>query len=116
MPRLLGAQAAGYAPVVESLHGADAAAGDNDAADGIQIRDPVRFEEILDAVEATDGDAIALDTAAVERELDRLHRAGFYVEPTCAVAPAALRAYRERGVLDDGADVVVGLSGSGLKG
>ena len=115
VPRLLGAQAAGYAPVVESLHGGDAAAGDNSVADGIQIRDPVRLDEILAAVDATDGDAIALGSEAVERELDRLHRAGFYVEPTCAVAPAALRAYRERGVLD-GDDVVVGLSGSGLKG
>ncbi len=116
MPRLLGAQAAGYAPVVEALHGGAAAAGDNDTADGIQIREPVRFEEILAAVEATDGDAIALGEAAVERELDALHRAGLYAEPTCAVAPAALREYRERGVLNTDEDVVVGLSGSGLKG
>ncbi|WP_254831952.1 pyridoxal-phosphate dependent enzyme [Haloglomus salinum] len=116
MPRLLGAQAAGYAPVVEELHGEAAAAGDNDAADGIQIREPVRFGEILGAVEATDGDAIALGSEAVERELDALHRAGFYVEPTCAVAPAALRAYRERREVAADDDVVVGLSGSGLKG
>jgi len=116
MPRLLGAQAAGYAPVVEALHGAAAAAGDNDVADGIQIREPVRRDEILTAVEATDGDAIAVESAAVERELDALHRAGFYVEPTCAVAPAALREFRERGGLDGDEDVVVGLSGSGLKG
>ncbi|MFC6726422.1 threonine synthase, partial [Halobium palmae] len=54
--------------------------------------------------------------AAVERELDALHRAGFYTEPTCAVAPAALREYRERGVLDADDDVVVPLTGSGLKG
>jgi threonine synthase len=116
VPRLLGAQAAGYAPVVAALHGDDAAAGENDAADGIRIRDPVRFEEILRTIDATGGDAIAVDSAAVERELDALHRAGFYVEPTCAVAPAALRTYRERGVLDADADVVVGLGGSGLKG
>jgi threonine synthase len=116
VPRLLGAQAAGYAPVVAALHGEAAAAGENAAADGIRIRDPVRFEELLDAVATTGGDAIAVDGAAVERELDALHRAGFYVESTCAVAPAALRTYRERGVLDADADVVVGLSGSGLKG
>ena len=50
-----------------------------------------------------------------ERELDRLHRAGFYVEPTCAVAPAALREYRKRGVIEESDDVVVPLTGSGLK-
>jgi len=112
-PRLLGAQAAGYAPIAEALHGETS--DENDVADGIQIREPARREQILDAIEETDGDAIALGADAVEAELDALHRRGFYTEPTCAVAPAALRAYRERGVLDDDADVVVPLTGSGLK-
>jgi threonine synthase len=115
MPRLLGVQAAGYAPIVEQVHGAEAAAGDNDAADGIQIREPARKAQILEAIEETDGDAIALGAAAVEDALDRLHRGGFYTEPTCAVAPAALEAYRARGVLDETDDVVVPLTGSGLK-
>jgi len=115
MPRLLGAQAAGYAPVVEAVHGTGAAAGDNTVADGIRIRDPVQLEGILEAIEASDGDVMALSKAAVTAELDELHRAGFYVEPTCAIAPAALGAYRERGVLAPDDDVVVPLSGSGLK-
>jgi threonine synthase len=113
MPRLLGAQAAGYAPIAGALH--DDVTGENELADGIQIRRPARREQILDAVEATGGDAIALDEEAVETELDALHRRGFYTEPTCAVAPAALREYRERGVIDEDADVVVPLTGSGLK-
>ncbi|EJN59568.1 hypothetical protein HSB1_17260 [Halogranum salarium B-1] len=113
MPRLLGAQASGYAPIADELHGESE--GENDVADGIQIRDPVRKPEILDAIDETGGDAIALDSAAVERELEALHADGFYTEPTCAVAPAALRAYRERGVLDADSDVVVPLTGSGLK-
>ena len=115
VPRLLGVQAAGHAPIVEALHGADAAAGDNDAADGIQIPDPVRRDQILDAIDDTDGDAVAVGGDAVETELADLHVAGFYTEPTCAVAPAALRVYREHGVLDDDEDVVVPLTGSGLK-
>ncbi|WP_277553303.1 pyridoxal-phosphate dependent enzyme [Halobaculum limi] len=115
VPRLLGAQAAGYAPIVESLHGPEAAAGTNDAADGIQIPDPVRGDQILDAIADTGGDAIALDGDAVESELDALHAAGFYTEPTCAIAPAALREYRKRGVLAGDEDVVVPLTGSGLK-
>ena len=115
VPRLLGAQAAGYAPIVAALHGPAAAAGDNEVADGIRIREPVRKRQLLDAIDATDGDAIALSEAAVERELDALHRRGFYTEPTCAVAPAALSVYRDRGVLAPDADVVVPLTGSGLK-
>ncbi|WP_435196670.1 threonine synthase [Natronomonas sp. EA1] len=116
MPRLLGAQAAGYAPIVEALHGPEGGNEKNEVADGIQISQPARKDQILEAIEETDGDAIALSEKAVAVELDRLHAAGFYTEPTCAVAPAALREYRERGVLGPGADVVVPLTGSGLKG
>ncbi|AGB30682.1 Pyridoxal-5'-phosphate-dependent protein beta subunit [Natrinema pellirubrum DSM 15624] len=117
MPRLLGAQAAGYAPIVAAL-GGDTTDADGEAttiADGIQITEPARGTEILEAIEETDGDAIALGGDPIETALDRLHRNGFYVEPTCAVAPAALEQYREDGVIDDGDDVVVPLTGSGLK-
>ena len=68
------------------------------------------------AVEATDGSVVAVGKDETRETLDRLHRRGLYVEPTCAVAPAALERFRKRGVLEDGEDVVVALSGSGLKG
>ncbi len=113
VPRMYGAQAAGYDAIAAELHGP--AAGANDVADGIQIRDPVRKAAILDAIDATGGDAIALPEAPVAAELERLHRAGFYTEPTCAVAPAALREYRERGDIGIDEGVVVPLTGSGLK-
>ncbi|MFB6127723.1 MAG: pyridoxal-phosphate dependent enzyme [Halolamina sp.] len=113
VPTMLGAQAAGYAPIAVARHGP--AEGSNDAADGIQIREPVQADAIRDAIAATDGDAVAVDADATRRALDRLHERGFYTEPTCAVAPAALERYRERGVVDDGDDVVVALTGSGLK-
>jgi threonine synthase len=113
VPRLLGVQAAGYDPIARAF--GNAGEGTNDRADGIRVREPVRREAVVDALERTGGDCIAVGADAVERELDALGRAGFYTEPTCAVAPAALRAYRERGTLDDGADVVVPLTGSGLK-
>jgi threonine synthase len=121
MPRLLGAQATGYAPIADELRGDEESearrdSGSNDVADGIQILDPARKDQILDAIEATDGDAIALDEGPVADALDRLHRGGFYVEPTSAVAPAAVEAYREQGILDEGDEVVVPLTGSGLKG
>ena len=119
VPRLLGAQAAGYAPIADALHGGgDETNGDetNEVADGIQIRDPVQRAAILDAVRETDGDVVALSEHAVERELDALHERGFYTEPTCATAPAALREFRERGVVESDDDVVVALTGSGLKG
>ena len=113
MPRLLGVQAAGHAPIA-AARGSDGA-GENDVADGIQIDRPARGEEILGAIEATDGDAIAVGTDETRAALDALHRAGFYVEPTSAAGAAGLERYRNRGVLDPCADVVVPLTGSGLK-
>jgi len=116
MPRLLGVQAAGRAPIASDPDTTREGVGArNDLADGIRIETPVRGDEIRTAIEATGGDCIAVGETATERALDALHERGFYVEPTSAVAPAALRAYRERGVLDDAADVVVPLTGSGLK-
>lgn len=115
VPRLLCVKAAGYAPIVAERHGQAAATGDNEVADGIRIREPVRRDQIIAATDATDGDTIALPGSAVEDTLDALHRQGFHTEPTCATAPAALDRYRDRGVLAPDADVVVPLTGSGLK-
>ena len=115
VPRLVGAQAAGAAPIVEARHGPDAAAGDNDAADGIQIREPARRGQLLEAIDATDGDAVAVDAETTRRTLDRLRSRGFDTEPTCAVAPAALEWLRTTGAIDDEEDAAVVLTGSGLK-
>ena len=118
IPRLYGVQAAGIAPIVRELHGPEAADPDGtiaEAADGIQIAEPVRSEGVLAAIRGTGGDAIAVGADDLSDELDRLHAAGFYTEPTCAVAPAALTILRERGEIGPDEEVVVPLTGSGLK-
>ncbi|MEF8853350.1 MAG: threonine synthase [Haloarculaceae archaeon] len=124
LPRLLGAQATGAAPIADALgeaRNADGADPDstrdpNEAADGIQIRDPARKDQVLAALRETGGDAIAVGPDPTRREHDRLARAGFHVEPTCATATAALEVFRERGSLSRSEDVVVVLTGTGLKG
>jgi threonine synthase len=108
LPRLLAVQAAGHDPIAADRHGSTGA--ENDLADGIRIDDPVRRTAIDDALDATDGDAIAVDADAVRAARETLGRGGFDVEPTAAVAPAGLRRYRETDVLD-GDDVVVPLTG-----
>ena len=115
LPKLLGVQAKGVAPIAATVGDAGTDDERNDLADGIQITEPARKEEILDAIADTDGDVIAIDGAATSEELETLRRAGFHVEPTSAAAPAALRIFREQGVLDPDDEVVVPLTGSGLK-
>ena len=118
LPRLYGVQTVGYDPVVEAVGGerfVDDEETHTDIADAIQISEPARVDQLVDAIDATDGDAVAVGDGPVETTLDRLHRSGFYVEPTCAVAPAALAHLRESGAIDPDEDVVVPLTGSGLK-
>ncbi|MFP4530482.1 MAG: pyridoxal-phosphate dependent enzyme [Halodesulfurarchaeum sp.] len=114
IPRLLGVQAAGVAPMAAAVGEDRPEATRNDLADGIQIAEPVREREIRRAVRETAGSVIAIDEAATRSAWQALHRVGFHVEPTSAVAVAGLEKFRERG-LDPGADVVVPLTGSGLK-
>ncbi|MFB6222085.1 MAG: pyridoxal-phosphate dependent enzyme [Haloarcula sp.] len=109
MPRLLGAQAAGYSPVADALHGDRSEA--NTLADGIQIREPPREHQLQRAIRSTDSDAVAVSEAATRREHDRLSESGFHVESTCATATAALRKAREAGEIQNEDDVVVALTG-----
>ncbi|AHG00222.1 threonine synthase [Halostagnicola larsenii XH-48] len=128
IPRLLGVQASGCAPVVQRLEGDTSGAETDDAtesgdatetaatlADGIRIAEPAREDELLEAIEASDGDAIAVGDETIETTLESLQASGFNVEPTSAVAPAGLSRYRERGIVEPDDDVVVPLTGSGLK-
>jgi threonine synthase len=117
IPRLIGAQATGAAPIAEALgdEGSKENAP-NTAADGIQIREPARREQIIAAIRDSGGTAVAVGPDATEREHDRLAHGGFHVEPTCATATAALERCRETGVVAPDEDVVVALTGTGLKG
>ncbi|MFC7072361.1 pyridoxal-phosphate dependent enzyme [Halovenus rubra] len=115
MPRLYGVQAAGIAPIAAEQNNRESESV-NTAADGIQISEPPRKGQILDALDSTGGTAIAVSADQTTATLDKLHRNGFYTEPTCAVAPAGLDVLRERGAIGPDEDVVVPLTGSGLKG
>lgn len=117
VPRMLGVQAAGVAPIAGKMGSgtADDESARNDVADGIQIRSPARGDQILDAIDASDGDAIAVGAEPTQDAHERLGAAGFSVEPTSAIAVAGLEAYRNRGAIAPDDEVVVALTGSGLK-
>lgn len=115
VPRLYAGQAAGCAPLVDALHESVPSQGSNVLADGIQIKQPARQEQLLAAIDATDGDAVAVSATEVRTELTRLQERGLHTEPTCAVAIAALATCRDRNLIGGDEDVVVPLTGSGLK-
>lgn len=116
VPRMLGVQAAGVAPVADETPSRPTDdATRNDVADGIQIRSPARRDQIVAAIENSGGDAIAVGAEPTREAHERLGGTGFYVEPTSAIAVAGLEAYRDHGAIAPEDDVVVALTGSGLK-
>jgi threonine synthase len=117
VPALYAVQAAASDPVVRAWEsGAEtvARAGEGPTvADGITTAQPVRGTEILAAVRGSGGMAIRVDDSAILQARDGLARQGLIVEPTSAVPVAALPIVRAH--LRSGADIVVPLTGSGLK-
>lgn len=85
-------------------------------AEGARIPRPERGREILAALRATGGRALAVSEEEIKEAQTELAESGLYVEPTAALAPAGLRRLLAAGFLKEGERVVVPLTGSGLKG
>ncbi len=90
IPRLVAVQAQGFDPVVRAL-GGRTGPGENTLADGLLIPDPPRLDQLVDAVQATDGTAIAIDEPTTRHAMQRLHQRGLLAEPSSAVTLAALQ-------------------------
>jgi threonine synthase len=119
MPRLYGAQPAACAPIVAALE-----AGSTDTApfarratlaEGASIANPVRGRELLAAIRASGGGAVAVEEDEVVAGLRTSAAAGLYIEPTSALAIAAAKRLSDSGAFSEHETVVAVLSGSGLK-
>ncbi len=117
-PRLFAVQAVPCAPLYEAyqrgLGDAFPIEKKETIAEGISSAKPVRGRQILAAVRETGGAALAMSDDATLRARDELALCGLYVEPTSAVAIAALQ--QLRGLIRPDEITVVPLTGSGLKG
>lgn len=119
LPALIAAQPAACAPVVSAF-----AAGANDIApttpgetmaEGTKIGAPSRGRQILSALRDSEGWAEAVTEEDIVAALRELWSQGLYVEPTAAVGAAAfLVAVRDARPIPEG-EVVVLLTGHGLK-
>jgi threonine synthase len=112
LPRILGVQAAGAAPLV-SGHSID---HPETIATAIRIGRPARGEQALQAAEESAGGIIAVSDAAILEMQKRLAREGIWVEPASATGLAGLASQLREGVLDlEGKRVVAICTGHGLK-
>ncbi len=117
LPRLYAVQAAACDPVVRAwesdMDETDTAPEAPTIADGIVVNRPVHGREILAAIRDSGGLALRVDDTAITQAQTLLLQRGLLVEPTSAAPVAALSTVRAHA--GSGAQIVVPLTGSGLK-
>ncbi len=84
-------------------------------ADALLVPEPPRIKEVADATVVSKGSSVAVNLKELKEALKELYGMGFIVEPTSAAPFAALKLLIEEGVIDEGSDVLIPLTGSGLK-
>ncbi|MBN1152935.1 MAG: pyridoxal-phosphate dependent enzyme [Dehalococcoidia bacterium] len=114
-PRLVAVQAAGYSPVSERLGVAGLSGQRSHLADGIAIAAPPREREIAAAVHDTGGFGAIVGDTEIAQALTWLIARGYIVEPTSAVALAALFKSIRNGLVPKGSTVLLPLTGTGMK-
>ncbi len=115
LPRLIGIQAEACAPLAAAWRGQPSGTPGSTIAEGIRIAAPDRAGAILQACRESDGEILTVSEAEIASALLHLGRAGWYVEPTAAVAPAGALKLAAAGRLPATGIAVIPLTGSGLK-
>jgi len=117
MPKIIGVQAASCAPLAHAFHkGLRTIAPiekKDTLAEGIAIAEPIRGEQILDAVSVSRGSFIEVEEEEIRQSLMELSGTGFYVEPTAAATISAVAKYTA--LLTKEENIVSVLTGHGLK-
>jgi len=118
IPRLHCVQPRNVMPLVAAFNGQEW--GPEDAAKtvagGISIAAPSRQWQILDILRLTGGSAVAVEESSIlKMQRDLAEDEGIFAEPTSAAAFAGLEILTSEGVIQEGDDVLVPVTGFGLK-
>jgi threonine synthase len=117
VPRLVGVQSASCAPLYRAFKRGWAeprlVEKRETVAEGIAIAEPVRGRQILEAIQRTDGEILAVTEKEIGMALKEMGRKGHFVEPTSAATIAGLKRYLKKKRRRE--TVVSTLTGTGLK-
>ncbi|HEY7356359.1 MAG TPA: threonine synthase [Ktedonobacterales bacterium] len=118
LPRLLGVQAEGAAPIYQSFHSGKPLEPipANTVADSIAVGHPRNSTKALRAVQASGGAYVTVSDAAILAAIPRLARAtGVFAEPAGVASLAGVIAARESGLIGPRERVITVATGNGLK-
>ncbi len=114
-PLFIGVEGVSVTPIYEELYGKPSITGDSTLADGVMVPNPPRTREIVDVLRKHNGRVVLVDNNGILRALKELYRLGFIVEPTSTLPYIALLKMLEEKIIDKGEEILVPLTGSGLK-
>ncbi len=115
-PLPIGVEGVSVTPIYDNLYcRRQVIRGDSTLADGVMVPNPPRTEEIVGVLRKHNGKVVLVDNKDILKALKELYKLGFIVEPTSTLPYIALLKILEEKVIDKGEDVLIPLTGSGLK-
>jgi threonine synthase len=118
IPKFHGVQAHAVRPVIAALNGEDWSHDDVQPtnASGIAVSKPPRLAEMVEAIKSTNGSGVTVSEESLIEWQKRLSSSeGVFAEMTSAGAFAGLEKLIESGEVERGSNVLVPITGSGLK-
>ena len=114
LPQLIAVQSCHCAPAHARFHGLPPGPVTPTVAEGIAVGEPKRIDEMVEAVRVSGGTFLTVEDDEVLTAQAMLGEMGIYVEATSGTAPAAAMRHFQ-GMNTDALNIVVPLTGSGLK-
>jgi threonine synthase len=116
LPRLLGVQSKGCAPLAEAFRtGKLKEAKEDTIADSIAVGIPRNPVKALSAVSSSKGTWVTVDDEAILDAMRTLGKHGIFAEPASAAGYAGLEEARRQNIIKEGESVVFVHTGHGLK-
>lgn len=118
VPKLHCVQSRNVMPLVAAFNGQDWSpdTATKTVAGGISIAAPSRQWQILEILRLTGGSAVAVEESSIlQMQKDLAEQEGIFAEPTSAAAFAGLELLAARDVIQEGDDILVPVTGFGLK-
>ncbi|MBN1945873.1 MAG: threonine synthase [Bradymonadales bacterium] len=116
MPRMLGAQAEGAAPVYRAWRGEPLPTAAETFADSIAVSVPRNLTKAVNAVKGSNGALVTVSDDQIRHDMRVLPRlSGVFVEPAAAATVAGVREAVRQGIIKPADKVVAVMTGNGLK-
>ena len=119
VPRIFAVQSESCSPLYQAFHRnldfLPQITEKESLAEGIHIRKPLRWKQLIEAVRVTGGTFLTVSEEEIIGSLKETGRRGFFIEPTSATAVAALEKLTQQNSIDPEELTVIPLTGTGLK-